>query len=126
MPARVLIVDDESDYLDALTKRMRMRGITVFKATSAQDALLHTQRYSFDLALVDLFMPKLDGLRLIEAIREQCPEQQVVLVTGYPTRDAYTRAMGLGATAFLAKPVDIEVLLEFIREARKQRCFSEA
>jgi DNA-binding NtrC family response regulator len=121
MSEKVLLVDDEQEFLDSLAERMRGRGMDVTTATSAVDALKKVQNESFDAVILDLLMPQMDGMEAMEALKKKNPDIQVILLTGHATVEKGVEAMKLGATDFLEKPASLEVLTEKIKKAHVKR-----
>jgi DNA-binding NtrC family response regulator len=121
MAEKVLLVDDEVDFLDTLSERMRDRGMSVSTTTSAEEALKKVDAESYDAIVLDLMMPEMDGLELLKAIKRKKPELQVILLTGYATVGKGIEAMKLGAVDFLEKPADLKVLTEKIKEAHAHK-----
>lgn len=121
MMEKVLLVDDETEFLATLAERMRNRGLEVETSTSAEDALKMVESYSFDAILLDLKMPGIDGLAALKLIKEKKPEMQIILLTGHATLQKGIEAMKLGATDFLEKPANIEILTEKIHKASTKK-----
>jgi DNA-binding NtrC family response regulator len=121
MKEKVLIVDDEPEFLEALAERMGNRGLEVQTSTSAKDALNKVESEEFDAVLLDLKMPGIDGLSALKLIKEKKPEMQVILLTGHATLQKGIEAMKLGATDFLEKPADIDTLTEKIQKAHARK-----
>ncbi len=120
MHEKVLLVDDEPDFLEAMAARMQVRGIDVTTTTSTIDALSMAENKSFDVIVMDLMMPEMAGLEALKALKDLKPESQIILLTGYATREIEAEALKLGAVDLIEKPADIERLLEKIREARSK------
>jgi DNA-binding NtrC family response regulator len=121
MSTRVLLVDDEQEFLDLLGERMSARGMEVQKTTSAADALKITEDQSFDAIVLDLLMPEMDGIQVLQAIKAKHPELQVILLTGHGSIEKGVEAMRQGAMDFIEKPADLEVLTEKIRKAQARK-----
>jgi DNA-binding NtrC family response regulator len=121
MTEKVLLVDDEQDFLDALSERMRARGMEVTTSTSATDALKKAGKESYDAIVLDLMMPEMDGLEALQEIKKNNPELQVILLTGHATVEKGIEAMKLGATDFLEKPADLKTLTEKIKNAHARK-----
>jgi DNA-binding NtrC family response regulator len=121
MAEKVLLVDDEQDFLDTLSERMRDRGMNVSTTTSADDALKKVDTEPYDAIVLDLMMPEMDGLELLKAIKKKKPELQVILLTGHARLDKGIEAMKLGAVDFLEKPADLKLLTQKIKEAQAQK-----
>ena len=114
---RVLLVDDELEFVETLAMRLENRGFAVAIAQSGEVAVAKAKEASYDAILLDLAMPGMDGIETLKRLRELNPDSQVVLLTGRATVKTATEAMRLGALDLLEKPVDIEVLVEKIKEA---------
>ena len=121
MTEKVLLVDDEEDFLEVLAERMTSRGIEVSTATSATEAIRIAENESFDAIIVDLMMPEMDGLEALKLIKEKKPESQVILLTGHATVDKGIEAMKLGAIDFLEKPADLSQLTDKIKKAHAKK-----
>jgi len=121
MVDKVLLVDDEKDFLDALAERMRTRDIDVTKSTSAKDALKKVETESYDAVVLDLLMPEMDGLEALKILLAKDPKLQVILLTGHATVQKGVEAMKLGAMELLEKPANFETLMDRIKKARARR-----
>jgi DNA-binding NtrC family response regulator len=120
MSEKVLLVDDEQDFLEALAERMRVRGIEVSTTTSPWDALEKTDEKTYDAVVLDLTMPEMDGLEALKAIKKKKPDLHVILLTGNTDVKMRIEAMKLGALEFIEKPPDLEALTQRIRKARER------
>ena len=121
MTEKILLVDDETEFLESLAERMRVRGMEVTTATSATEALKKVQEESYDAIILDLQMPQIDGLEALEILKKKNPEIQVILLTGHATVEKGVEAMKLGATDFMEKPASVEVLTDKIKKAHAKR-----
>jgi DNA-binding NtrC family response regulator len=121
MPTKVLLVDDEKEFLDLMGERMAARGMQVEKATSPADALKLTEEQSFDAIILDLMMPEMDGIQVLKTLRARHPELQVILLTGHGSIEKGVEAMRQGAIDFIEKPADLEVLTEKIKKAQARK-----
>jgi len=121
MTEKVLLVDDEQDFLDALSERMRARDMEVTTSTSATDALEKAKKEPYDAIVLDLMMPEMDGLEALQKIKKNNPNLQVILLTGHATVEKGIEAMKLGATDFLEKPADLKTLTEKIKNAHARK-----
>jgi DNA-binding NtrC family response regulator len=121
MTEKVLLVDDEQDFLETLADRMRNRGMAVDTSTSAIDALKRIDTTSYDAIILDLMMPGMDGLEALKLVKERRPELQVILLTGFGTLEKGIEAMKLGATDFVEKPADLETLTQKIKNAHAKK-----
>lgn len=118
MSEKVLLVDDEEEFVETLAERMRNRGMDVSTSTSGADALELVEDDSFDVVVLDLKMPGIDGIEALKRIKSRRPDIQVVLLTGHATVETGVEAMKLGAVEFLEKPVELESLTETIHKAK--------
>ena len=121
MPVRILLVDDEKDFVETLAERMRTRGMEVETATSAREALAKVEVTPFDAVVLDLQMPDMDGLAALEKMKNRDPKLQVILLTGQATVQKGVEAIKLGARDLLEKPADIDTLTREIQEAHAHR-----
>jgi DNA-binding NtrC family response regulator len=119
--ARVLLVDDEEEFLRSLSLRLEMRGLKVTMANRGEDAVHLVQRQEFDAIVIDLAMPGMDGLETLRKIKDSHPDAEIIMLSGQGTVKKSIEAMKLGAEDFLEKPVDIHTLLEKIDEAKNKR-----
>jgi DNA-binding NtrC family response regulator len=118
---KVLIIDDEQDFTDALAERMTTRGMTVSTSSSAIEGLKNVEEHSFDVVVLDLQMPEMDGIETLKVLKKKKPELQVILLTGHATVEKGIEAMKLGAMDLLEKPADMTTLTEKIKKAQAQK-----
>ena len=121
MSEKVLLVDDEKDYLEAMSERMRARDMVVTTASSAREAFEKMESETFDAIVLDFQMPEMDGMEALKKIKAKRPESQIILLTGYATLEKGIEAMKIGATDFLEKPADLEVLSQKIKQAKAEK-----
>ena len=114
---RLLLVDDEAEFLEPTAARLSRRGIACSTVGSGEDALRALRTAPFDCAVVDVRMPGMDGLELLRLIRRDYPAVPVILLTGHASIDLGVRGMDLGAFEYLLKPVDLDELLDTVRRA---------
>ncbi len=123
--ASLLIVDDENVVREALGKWFEEEGYLVETATSAREALLKLPNQRWDLALLDIKMPGMDGLELHRNIREVDPEIIVIIMTGYASVETAVQALKDGAYDYIAKPFDPDDLAHLVRKALEHRRIKE-
>ena len=117
MPRRVLIVDDNKEAADSLVKLLNMLGSHAEAVYSGADALAHMDLSSFDVIILDIGMPHMDGYEVIRALRERgVPPPPVVALTGYGLREDKKKALDAGFSAHLTKPVGIKELNGMFRD----------
>jgi DNA-binding NtrC family response regulator len=103
MSEKVLLVDDEPEFLEAMAERMRTRGLSVTTASSAREALELAKQTAFDAVILDLMMPGMDGLEAFKVLRSDHEDTQVIFLTGHASVDKGIEAMKLGAMDFVEK-----------------------
>lgn len=121
MSERVLIIDDEQEFTEALAERMTNRGMTVSTSSSAIEGLQSVEEQSFDVVVLDLQMPEMDGIETLKILKKKRPELQVILLTGHATVEKGIEAMKLGAMDLLEKPADMTTLTEKIKKAQAKK-----
>ena len=114
---RILIVDDEEDFVSTLAERLTLRGFQVGAATCGADARRLVGEDDFNVLILDVKMPGIDGLELMAQIKEKHPDLPVILLTGHGSEADAERGMEEGAFDYLMKPIDIDELIEKIRSA---------
>jgi DNA-binding NtrC family response regulator len=117
----LLIVDDDAEFRETIVRRFQRRNFLVAEAPCGEDALRLSLRRLFDVAIIDLVMPGMSGIELLEKFHAQHPECEVVMLTGQGTIETAVQAMKLGAVDFLTKPFplnDLEQLVEKVYQRR--------
>ena len=115
----IVLVDDEEEFVSTLAERLELRGLRATATTDGEHGLEAVTRLRPRVAVVDVKMPGIDGLKLLRRIREVSPATQVILLTGHASTQDGIRGMELGAFDYMTKPVAIESLLERIHEAAR-------
>jgi len=113
---RVLLIDDEEELVVTLEERLGMRGIRAETATTVEQALEQVRRSAFDVVVVDLKMPGLEGTEIVDRIRQQRPETGVLLITGHGSGHGDLEPLTHSGYRILLKPFPIERLIDLIRE----------
>ena len=121
LEAKVLLVDDEEEFCNMLSERLETRGLKVNAVLSGEEAVNRVEKQNFDAIILDLAMPGIDGLETLRRIKKKRPDLEILMLTGHGTVKSSIEAMKLGAEDFLEKPVDMNVLLEKIDEAKHKR-----
>ena len=120
VPPSVLLVDDEASFVETLSKRIAKRDLKVDKAFSGQEALDKLKSggaSNFDVVILDVKMPGMDGLETLAAIKQKHPNVEVIMLTGHATVESAIEGMKAGAFDYLLKPCDIDLLLAKIDRA---------
>jgi DNA-binding NtrC family response regulator len=121
MAEKVLLIDDEVEFLEALSERMEIRGMDVSTAENAKAAVSAINSGDYDAIVLDLQMPDMNGIDMLKVIRKTNPDMQVILLTGQATLEAGIQAMKLGAMDFMEKPADIDALTDKIKKAQAKK-----
>ncbi len=127
MANKILVIDDEKVVGDSLRRTLHGEGYEIDTAESGQEGLRKARRESFDLIIVDLKMPDIDGLDVIKRIKEEQPDVMMVMITGYSTVDSATEALKTGAFDYLPKPFTPDEISGVVQKAliAKQRLIKE-
>jgi DNA-binding response OmpR family regulator len=121
MSTRVLLVDDEKDFLDIMAERMAARGMEVSTATSAEDALKMVLKESYDAVIMDLMMPEMDGFKALKLFKETRPDISIILLTANVPEEKCIEAIKLGAMDVIEKPADLNLLTQKIEAAKARK-----
>lgn len=119
--AKVLLVDDEEDFTAALSKRLEARNLKVKTVNRGEDAVNIVDEQSFDVIILDLSMPGMDGLETLQKIKANHPDAEILMLTGHASVKSSVEAMKIGAEDLMEKPVDIGALMEKIEKLHKKR-----
>jgi two-component system, NtrC family, response regulator HydG len=117
----ILVVDDVPETLEVLQRNLESEGYRVLTALGAPEALAVLEGTHVDLVITDYRMPKVNGLDLIRHVRQNLPDTEVVMITGYASIPGAVEAIKSGAEGYLAKPFTDEELLDVVRRALAKR-----
>jgi two-component system nitrogen regulation response regulator NtrX len=117
MPASILIVDDESGIRESLGALLRDEGYEVEVTSTGEDCLEQIERRNFDLVLLDVWLPKTDGLATLEAIQARESAPVVIMISGHGNIETAVRATKLGAFDFVEKPLSLDKIVLVVRNA---------
>lgn len=118
---RVLLVDDEEALLEFLSKRLLKQGFTVKAAFSGEEAIQVAKEEPYDVAVVDLKMPGIDGVETQKRLKEIQPFLQCIVLTGHGSIESALESGQRDAFQYLLKPVDYDNLLALIKDAYKKK-----
>jgi len=124
--ARILVVDDDIDILQSLKEILETKGYDVEVAESGQKGLELAKKRFFNLAILDIKLPDMEGTELLAKIHKEKPQMMKVMLTGYPSLDNAVQALNLGADAYLMKPVNPEELLKVVEEKLREQFEAES
>jgi two-component system NtrC family response regulator/two-component system response regulator AtoC len=114
---KVLVVDDEEDLVYTLAERLEFRGMVADAAINGTEAIKKMEKNKYDVTIIDMKMPGLNGIELLNIARHLQPSTKIILVTGHGTVEEGTKSKALGATDYLVKPIKINQLIEKINSA---------
>lgn len=122
---RVMLVDDEVEFLETLVKRLKKRKLDVTAASSGKEALRILEEQPLDVVVLDVKMPDMDGIETLKQIKTIRPLVEVIMLTGHASVEVAIQGMELGAFDYLMKPMDIDELLYKLQDAYKKKWCSE-
>jgi DNA-binding NtrC family response regulator len=120
VPSKVLLVDDERDFVQTLSERLIMRDMGSAVAYDGESALNMIQEEEPEVMILDLKMPGIDGIEVLRQVKATNPDIEVIVLTGHGTEKDKDVCMELGAFAFLQKPVDIQLLSQTLIKANEK------
>jgi len=122
---RVLLVDDEVEFLETLVKRMKKRRLQVAGVGSGEQALEWLEKNPVDVVVLDVKMPGMDGVRALKEIKKRNALVEVIMLTGHANVEVAIAGMELGAFDYLMKPMDIDELVFKVQDAYKKKALQE-
>lgn len=125
MTPRILIVDDEEKFVDYLSKRLINRNYDVTTSLSGEDAVEKIRQYNFDVVILDVLMPGMDGIEALRQIKKMKPLTEVIMLTGHASVESGIEGMKLGAYDYLMKPCETDELVSKINKAYERKAEQE-
>lgn len=120
--ARILIVDDDREIRKTFAALLRDAGYLVDTAENGKEAIEKSNSNFYNLALIDIRLPDMEGTLLLTALKETIPKMVKIIVTGYPSLQNAVATVNKGADGYIIKPAQTEGLLQIVKEElRKQR-----
>jgi len=117
VPSKVLLVDDEKEFVHTLSERLQARSMSPAVAYDGEEALTKIEADQPDVMVLDLKMPGIDGLEVLRRVKQKHPRTEVIILTGHGSEAEETLAEQLGAFAYLRKPVDVDILTDTMKKA---------
>jgi two-component system response regulator PilR (NtrC family) len=114
--ARILVVDDDETIRKVLTVILKERRYRVDTASCGKEAIDKSFKTFYNMALIDMRLPDMEGTQLLTALRETTPKMVKIVITGYPSLQNAMEAVNRNADAYVLKPVDMESVLQLIEE----------
>ena len=115
-PGRILVIDDEENIRRTISLTLQHAGYIVDTAENGKQAVEKSQRTFYNLALIDIRLPDMEGTELLTALRETTPRMVKIILTGFPALQNAVTAINKGVDAYLVKPVNTDELLKVIKE----------
>jgi len=127
--ARILVIDDDENIRKVLETILEDEGYIVETAETAKKGIEKSEKTFYNLALIDVRLPDMEGIELLSKLRNTKPKMRKIIVTGYPTLQNAVAAVNKGADAYVMKPFEVDKILQTIREQLKkqqeEKSFSE-
>lgn len=117
----LLIVDDEEQFLNAISKRLSVRGFNVIAVDRGEKAIAAAREHPIDIALVDLKMPGINGEETLKALKQEYKWMEIVILTGHGSIESAVECTQSGAYSYLQKPCELDTLLEVLTNAYKKK-----
>jgi DNA-binding response OmpR family regulator len=118
---KVLLVDDEEEFVKALAERLQMRDLRSDTVLDGEEALSYVEDQEPDVMVLDLKMPGIDGMEVLRQVRKVYPNIQVIILTGHGSEKHEEEAKRLGAFDYLEKPVNLDVLVKKMKAAYRRK-----
>ena len=118
---RVLIVDDEDDFRETIVKRLNARKLRAEGANSGIKALAVLKEKEFDVMVLDVNMPDMDGIETLRHVKKMTPDVEVIMLTGHASVEFGLKGMQLGAFDYIMKPAPINELMDTIGQAYNKK-----
>ena len=123
---RVLIVDDEPDFLETIVKRLKRRKVDALGVGSGKEAVKVIEERTFDVVILDVRMPGMDGIETLREIKRKSPLTEVIMLTGHASVESGIQGMQFGAFDYVIKPADLDELIEKVNQATERKTLHEA
>ncbi len=121
----ILIVEDDTAIIKSLKEVLQSEGYSVDTAETGREAIQKSKAKFFNLALLDIKLPDMDGTKLLTLMHNNLPKMMKIMITGYPSQENAVEALNLGADAYVIKPVKPEELLTLIEEKLQEQSQTE-
>jgi len=112
----ILVVDDDTEVRKVLSSILSEEGYFVEPVENGRQAIRASEKTRFDLALIDIKLPDMEGTELLHRLKEKQPHMAKIIITGFPTLENAMKTINEGANGYVLKPFDIPKLLEMIRK----------
>ena len=120
-----MIIDDEEQLVEAFRKKLSRDGFSVSSAYTAREALALMRKHTFDVCVLDIRLPDMDGVDLLKSIKKNEPNLEIIMLTGHASVDTAIQSMKLGAYDYLSKPCKLTELSNVIQKAYEKKSLRE-
>jgi len=121
----ILVVEDDTNIRETLNTILQQKGYNTDTAKNGQEAIQKSKAKFFNLALLDIKLPDMEGTKLLTTMHGSLPKMMKIMITGYPSLENAMEALNLGADAYIIKPVKPEKLLALIEEKLEEQSQTE-
>ncbi len=118
---KVLLVDDEKEFVEALAERLQMRDLSSDTVYDGEQAISFVEDKEPDVMVLDLKMPGIDGIEVLKRVKKTYPKIQIIILTGHGTEKDEEQARQLGAFDYMEKPVNIDDLVTRMKKAFRNK-----
>lgn len=118
---KILVVDDDQNVLETVSRFLSMNGYSVDTAQTGKEAIAKSRDHFYNLVVLDIRLPDMDGTELLTAMRDTEPKMVKIMFTGYPGYQNAVESLNKGADAYVTKPVELDELLKVIKEKLKEQ-----
>ena len=118
---RILVIDDDEGTRKVVAEALKSEGYSVDTASNGKEAVEKSQTNFYNLALVDIRLPDMEGTKLLTSMKETTPEMIKIILTGYPALENAVDAVNKGAHGYLVKPINMDELLRTVEEHLKKQ-----
>ncbi|HUK85615.1 MAG TPA: response regulator [Candidatus Acidoferrum sp.] len=114
--AKILVIDDDENIRNTMKTILEDEGYVVDLAATGSEAIEKTEKTAYNLALLDIRLPDMEGVELLKLMKDPTPRTRKIMVTGYPSMQNAITALNKNADAYIVKPVNVEMLLKIVKE----------
>ncbi|MBS7651065.1 MAG: response regulator [Candidatus Bathyarchaeia archaeon] len=118
---RILVVEDDQTILKSIREILELEGYIVDTAERGEEAVKKSETNLYNLALIDIRLPDMDGTKLLSMLKETTPKMSKIILTGYPSMESAIEAVNKGADGYLVKPIDMETLLSKVKDQLRRQ-----
>jgi DNA-binding NtrC family response regulator len=118
---KILVIDDDPTIRNTVEAALKLEGYIIETAETGKEAIEKSKENFYNLALIDIRLPDLEGTQLLKKLKERTPKTRKIIITGYPTMPNAVEAVNKNADAYLIKPVEMGKILETVKDQLKKQ-----